>query len=74
MKRLLLSITFLAVLAISLAVACYDGGPSVSPEGKGWNWSTTKSPITGRCYEIVTRSQGAKGYMGMSEIPCDEYK
>jgi len=39
-------------------------------------WEIQKSPNTGRCYEVLTRTMisGYQGYgfMGMSEIPCDE--
>jgi hypothetical protein len=75
MRKLLGSILLLTILLL-LVVAC-TGGPSSDLEVEegdvwSWDWSTLKSPETGRCYEIVTRQAPFSDYMGMAEISCSE--
>lgn len=71
------SIVFLLMAMAAISIACGNAGPSANPENEGvdshgWKWSKVKSPVTGRCYEVLTHSEPYQGYMGMSEIPCDD--
>lgn len=60
----------IVVLIIVISIAC-GGGPKFDEKGDGLNWSISKSPITGNCYEIATRYSGNQGYMGMSKVSCE---
>ena len=75
MKRILI-VSGLGV--VLLAVACANSGGSgenrIEQPHRGW--TTIKSPITRRCYEVFTAVGGAgyKSGWGMSEIPCNEHE
>jgi hypothetical protein len=72
----------LLLCATALALTACDGhpGPEVAknPSAQDFQWTTMKSPNTGRCYEVAIRSETSGysgfGYMGMSELPCTELK
>ncbi|MFC1644810.1 hypothetical protein ACFL08_02190 [Patescibacteria group bacterium] len=66
----------LTILGIIFFVAgCSGPGPDMSQDESDFKWSLATSPITGKCYEVVTikevASQSSYGYMGMAEISCD---
>lgn len=43
-------------------------------ESNGTMWQIRKSPMTGRCYEVLRYPYGYGGWAGMAEIPCEELK
>ena len=63
-----------SVMVFGLA-GCDNPGPATTSATQ-WTWSMMKSPQTGRCYEVATRTSGfgnvSYAYSGMSEIPCDK--
>jgi len=71
-----------AIVYCLVLVGCSQkAGPAVASDqltAEKYLWTTMKSPTTGRCYEVATRSEtsgySGYGYMGMSEIPCTEMK
>tara|TARA_B100000508_G_scaffold140993_1_gene144895 strand:+ start:1007 stop:1225 length:219 start_codon:yes stop_codon:yes gene_type:complete len=62
------------LLALLLAVGATAGLAAVQFKVRDdLTWSVTKSPNTGRCYEIADRRTFRSfgyGYMGMAEVPC----
>ncbi len=65
----------LAGIVLALA-ACGDQPGPTTESADQWSWSLMKSPQTGRCYEVATRtvnpsSRSAVAYSGMAEVPCD---
>lgn len=45
----------------------------VESKQENFKWTILKSPLTGRCYEVATRSLGLEtGVAMMAEIPCTD--
>jgi hypothetical protein len=70
---------YLSLMIILLTGCTGQGNTSLAaqwkPAGEDQRmlvWSKVKSPITGRCYEVMERGQGSSaGMMAMSsEVPC----
>lgn len=56
------------LLALLLSLGC-----TPESDGRDFTWTFVKSPLSGRCYEMVSRMlRTDQGVMSISEIPCKE--
>lgn len=57
---------------VLILVSAFFSASCDRPEDRQLQWYHRKSPLSGRCYEIVTTAQGSSVPNGMAEIPCNE--
>jgi len=71
-KLVIVGLLLIVIITMSACLGPPSVGPEESTEKYGWTWSLVESPITGKCYEVITRRSGYNGYAGMAEVPCSD--